>query len=90
MSNATANTPTNAAGNPLSTSPKDHLDHPKQWAAGVADPATNKQKGSIAVLEDENPGLVTLEGIYKEGLWKSEASEVIEKLKKGETMASNE
>ncbi|OCF35024.1 hypothetical protein I316_03064 [Kwoniella heveanensis BCC8398] len=89
MSNSTTNTATSAAGDPLPPLPKDHLDHPEQWATG-ADPATQKQKGFIAVLEDKNPGLVPSEGIDKEGLDKSEASEIIEKLKNGEKVVSNE
>ncbi|WVF66539.1 hypothetical protein IAT40_001279 [Kwoniella sp. CBS 6097] len=84
----TTNATTNAAGNPLPPLPKDHLDHPEQWATG-AEPATEKQKGFIAVLEDKNPSLVPPEGIDKEDLGKSEASEIIEKLKSGQEVVSD-
>ena len=33
--------------------PKDHLNHPDQWAAGL-DPATDKQKEVIKLLEEDN------------------------------------
>ncbi|WWC97557.1 hypothetical protein V866_004441 [Kwoniella sp. B9012] len=69
--------------------PSDHLDHPEQWTTG-SESATEKQKGFIAVLEKQNPGLVPDEGIAKGDLGKSEASEIIESLKKGEKVGSNE
>ncbi|KAK6904715.1 hypothetical protein I204_06687 [Kwoniella mangroviensis CBS 8886] len=69
--------------------PSDHLDHPEQWTTG-SEPATEKQKGFIAVLEKQNPGLVPDEGIAKGDLGKSEASEIIESLKKGEKVGSGE
>ncbi|WVQ64314.1 uncharacterized protein L199_002476 [Kwoniella botswanensis] len=69
--------------------PSDHLDHPEQWTTG-SEPATEKQKGFIAVLEKQNPGLVPDEGIAKGDLGKSEASEIIDSLKKGEKVGSDE
>ncbi|WRT63217.1 uncharacterized protein IL334_000120 [Kwoniella shivajii] len=69
--------------NSLPPLPKDHLDHPEQWATG-AEPATGKQKGFIAVLENKNPGLIPEEGLDKDALGKSEASEIIDSLIKGE------
>ncbi|WVR03046.1 hypothetical protein IAU60_000035 [Kwoniella sp. DSM 27419] len=84
--NATAPT-TSANGATLPPLPADHLDHPEQWATG-GDPATDKQKGFIAVLEGKNPGLVPEGGLDKELMGKSEASEVIEKLKAGQSVVS--
>ncbi|ORY26482.1 hypothetical protein BCR39DRAFT_540908 [Naematelia encephala] len=69
--------------------PKDHLDHPENWATG-ADPATDKQKGFIKVLEDKNPGLVPSDGLDVVNMGKSEASEVIEKLKNGEEVITGD
>ncbi|WWC90185.1 uncharacterized protein L201_005118 [Kwoniella dendrophila CBS 6074] len=69
--------------NSLPPLPANHLDHPEKWATG-ADPATEKQKGFIAVLEKQNPGLIPEEGIDENNLGKSEASEIIDSLKKGE------
>jgi hypothetical protein len=80
----TDNAPTTAAnGAPLPPLPKDHLDHPENWTTG-GDPATDSQKGFIKVLEGKHPELLPEGGIEKEGLSKSEGSEVIEKLKSGE------
>ncbi|WWC57599.1 uncharacterized protein I303_100131 [Kwoniella dejecticola CBS 10117] len=70
--------------NSLPPLPADHLDHPEQWATG-SEPATEKQKGFIAVLEKQHPELVEDgDGIEKGELGKSEASEIIDSLKKGE------
>ncbi|WVW81280.1 hypothetical protein I302_103271 [Kwoniella bestiolae CBS 10118] len=68
--------------------PSNHLDHPEQWTTG-SEPATEKQKGFIAVLEKQNPGLVPDEGIEKGELGKSEASEIIDSLKKGERVEAH-
>lgn len=54
----------------------EHLDHPENWTTGD-EPATEKQKGYVAVLEKKAGKPVS----DKEGLGKSEASEIIEKLK---------
>ncbi|WWC67312.1 uncharacterized protein I206_101220 [Kwoniella pini CBS 10737] len=70
--------------NSLPPLPANHLDHPEQWATGL-EPATEKQKGFIAVLEKQHPELIEEEGgIDKKELGKSEASEIIDSLKKGE------
>jgi len=63
--------------------PKDHLSHPENWTTG-SEPATSKQKGFIKVLENQHKELVPEGGMDVDGLGKSEASEVIEKLKSGE------
>jgi hypothetical protein len=62
--------------------PKNHLDHPENWTTG-SDPATDKQKGFIKVLEGQHAALVPEGGLDTDGMGKSEASEVIEKLKNG-------
>lgn len=67
--------------------PKNHLDHPENWATGT-EPATDKQKGFIKVLEGQHPEAAPEEGLDLNGLGKSEASEVIDKLKKGEKVTS--
>lgn len=53
-----------------------HLDHPENWATGD-EPATEKQKGFVAVLEKKAGKAVS----DKENMGKSEASEIIEELK---------
>jgi hypothetical protein len=69
--------------------PKDHLDHPEQWVTG-AEPATEKQKGFIRVLEGKNEELVPPQGLDVEPMGKSEASEVIDKLKNGKSVGSDD
>ena len=69
--------------------PKDHLDHPEQWVTG-AEPATEKQKGFIRVLEGKNEELVPPQGLDVEAMGKSEASEVIDKLKNGKSVGSDD
>lgn len=71
------------ADNTLPPLPKDHLDHPEQWATG-AEPATDKQKGYVEVLQKQHPDLVPEGGLDTAVLGKSEASEVIDKLRSGE------
>jgi hypothetical protein len=83
MSSANTTSTTAANGAPLPPLPKDHLDHPENWATG-GEPATDSQKGFIKVLEGKKPELVPEGGVQLEGLSKSEGSEVIEKLKSGE------
>nr|XP_031862046.1 uncharacterized protein CI109_002459 [Kwoniella shandongensis]KAA5529118.1 hypothetical protein CI109_002459 [Kwoniella shandongensis] len=80
---------TAADGSVLPPLPADHLSHPEQWATG-ADPATSKQKGFIKVLEGQHPESVPEEGLNVEGMGKSEASEVIEKLKSGQKLDGQE
>ncbi|KAK8844763.1 hypothetical protein IAR55_006613 [Kwoniella newhampshirensis] len=74
---------TAADGSTLPPLPADHLSHPEQWATG-ADPATSKQKGFIKVLEGQHPESVPEGGLDIDVMGKSEASEVIEKLKSGQ------
>lgn len=62
--------------------PANHLDHPENWATG-GDSATDKQKGFVKVLEKQHPELVPDEGLHTDSMGKSEASEVIDKLKSG-------
>ena len=69
--------------------PKDHLDHPEQWATG-AEPATGKQKGFIKVLEGQHPDAIPEKGLDVESMGKSEASEVIEKLKNGKKVGGDD
>lgn len=54
----------------------EHLDHPENWATGD-EPATEKQKGFLAVLEKKAGEPVE----NMEGLGKSEASAKIDELK---------
>jgi len=63
----------------VDTNPSDpsHLDHPENWATG-GDPATSKQIGYIKVLEKQKG----VSAPVSDNLGKSEASEVIEDLKK--------
>ena len=74
---------------PVPNLPQDHLSHPEQWATGD-EPATSKQKGFIKVLEGKNEGLVPEEGIDTAKMGKSEASEVIDKLKNGQPVETND
>jgi len=67
--------------------PKNHLDHPENWATGT-EPATDKQKGFIKVLEGQHPDAVPEGGIDVADIGKSEASEVIDKLKNGQKVTS--
>ncbi|EIW72962.1 hypothetical protein TREMEDRAFT_59120 [Tremella mesenterica DSM 1558] len=75
--------PTAASGDTLPPLPKDHLSHPSDWVTG-SDPATEKQKGFINVLEDQHRDLVPADGLDKENLGKSEACEIIDSLKNGQ------
>ncbi|WVF66534.1 hypothetical protein IAT40_001274 [Kwoniella sp. CBS 6097] len=74
---------TNAASNPLPPLPRDHLDQPERCTTG-AELATEQKKGFKAVIEGKNTGLVSSEGITKDDLGKSEASEIIETLESRE------
>ena len=65
--------------------PKDHLSHPENWVTGDA-PATDKQQAFVKSLQSQHPDAVPEGGLDVENLGKSEASEVIEKLKSGETV----
>jgi hypothetical protein len=67
--------------------PKNHLDHPENWATGT-EPATEKQKGFIKVLEGQHPDAVPEGGIDVAEIGKSEASAVIDKLKNGKKVTS--
>ena len=69
--------------------PADHLSHPESWATG-GDPATSKQLGFIKTLEKQHPDLVPANGLGVGSMGKSEASEVIDRLKKGEKVESAE
>lgn len=60
--------------------PDNHLQHPESWATG-GDPATGKQQAFVASLEKQHG--VDL-GVDEGQLGKSEASEVIDKLKQGD------
>ena len=65
--------PSNGATNPGDDA---HLDHPENWATGDQ-PATDKQKGFLKVLEKQK-------GVSKSedrGMGKSKASEKIDELK---------
>lgn len=76
----------NGNGNTTATSPagedttvpgdEAHLDHPENWTTG-ADPATDKQKGFLKVLEKQKG--VSVGDVS--GIGKSEASEKIDELK---------
>ncbi len=66
--------------------PADHLDHPDQWATGE-EPATDKQKGFVKVLERQHPDLVPDQGLKVDSMGKSEASEIIDHLKSGKKVA---
>ncbi len=61
------------------TNPGDgeHLDHPENWATGYQ-PATDKQKGYLKVLEKQKGASV---GGSVETLGKSEASEKIDEMR---------
>ena len=67
--------------------PKNHLDHPENWTTG-SEPVTKNQANFIGVLESKNPRLVPEGGLDTSSLSKSDASDVIDKLKKGEKVSS--
>jgi hypothetical protein len=66
--------------------PENHLQHPESWATG-GDPATGKQQAVVASLEKQHD--VDL-GIDEGQLGKSEASELIDKLKQGDVEGAKE
>lgn len=70
--------PAGASALPDDTVPGDesHLDHPENWATG-GDPATEKQKGFLKVLEKQKG----VEVGNVDGIGKSKASEKIDELK---------
>jgi hypothetical protein len=72
--------------NNLPPLPSNHLSHPENWATG-SEPVTSKQKGFIKVLEGQHKDLVPDEGIDTSKLSKSDASDVIGKLKSGEEVS---
>ncbi|CAD6564427.1 MAG: hypothetical protein TREMPRED_004983 [Tremellales sp. Tagirdzhanova-0007] len=67
--------------------PADHLNHPESWATG-GDPATEKQKGFVKVLEAQHPDLLPENGLKVADMGKSEASAVIDQLKSGKKLES--
>ncbi|ORX35079.1 hypothetical protein BD324DRAFT_633833 [Kockovaella imperatae] len=89
MSQPSTTTATGADPASLPPLPTDHLSHPDQWATG-AEPATDKQKGFIKVLEKQHPENVPEGGVDVEIMQKGEASEVIQKLKEGQSLGDEE
>ena len=83
----TQSTPQTAMADPnnLPPLPKDHLSNPQNWGTG-GEPATEKQKAFIGTLENQHTDLVPPNGIETGSLSKGEASEVIEKLKGGQSL----
>lgn len=65
--------------------PKNHLDHPENWATG-GEPATAKQKGFVDVLAHDHAELLPAEGLDIDHMGKSEASAVIDHLKNGKPL----
>ena len=66
--------------------PANHLNHPENWTTG-SEPITSNQEGFIKVLEGQKPDLVPEAGLDTSKLSKSDASDVIDKLKKGEKVS---
>lgn len=78
--------PSSSNGAPVANLPEDHLKHPESWTTGD-DPATAKQTAFVASLEQQKG--VDL-GVDEAKLGKSEASEVIDRLLKGDGEGAKE